>query len=73
MQICPDGYYGSKILNKCILCDSRCSICTGQSNNTCTSCKVDDNNITHYLVYSTTICSNVCPDGQYADNFNFKC
>ncbi len=74
MEFCPDGYYGKKIDNHCHACDSRCSLCIGSGNKKCTECQIDPStNKTNFLFFGTTICSDVCPDGQYANSSDFKC
>lgn len=73
LQLCPDGYYGQKSNNTCLKCDSRCELCTGPSNSTCSVCKTDSNSVMHYLVYGSSICSDTCPPGQFADSSSFKC
>jgi hypothetical protein len=76
LQICPDSYYGKKSNNQCTSCDNRCTLCTGPLNDTCLSCQsiiVNSLSVPHYLIYGTTICSDTCPNGQYANNSLNKC
>ena len=73
LQVCPKGYYGDKQLNLCKFCDSRCASCFDAGNGSCLTCKVNNNSVTHYLIYNTVICSDGCPDGQYANATSFRC
>lgn len=74
LMTCPVGYYPNTLTFTCTLCDSRCSSCTGPSNDSCSACKVDNNNIIHYLVANTTTCTDRCDDNRfYANATTFKC
>lgn len=71
---CPVGYYPNPQTFTCDLCDSRCASCTGPSNDSCTSCQKDSNNVPYYLVADSTNCSNVCTDAKtYANSTTYKC
>lgn len=57
-------------------CDARCLECTAGGNDTCSSCQaitINSASVPHYLIYGTTICSDGCPDGQYANSTSKKC
>ena len=72
LQICPDGYYGSPILNECVPCDDACLTCFGPTNLKCRSCK-SFNGTDYFLSYGTTECIQVCLPGQYSNLTVHKC
>lgn len=49
-------------------CDLSCSICTGPSNNNCSSCKSS-----YFLQPSSTICLSTCPTAYYKNTVSNVC
>jgi hypothetical protein len=61
---CPAGQFiDTTKVNKCSLCATGCALCTVNSV-TCTKC-TNAGNVIYYLTFGLSICSTVCPDGQY--------
>ena len=73
---CPNGMYGAKTNNTCVICHPACSLCFGPNTEQCYSCKPDTSGSPtsyYYLSFATTYCVQVCPYGQYAVNGSYTC
>lgn len=73
---CPNGYYGEKTNNTCVLCHSACALCYGPSTDQCYTCRPDATTTPatpYYLSYGTNYCTTVCPYGQYANDTSSAC
>jgi len=73
---CPVGQYGNLTNFQCLSCANGCSSCSGGSLFTCLSCKNDlfnGNSTDFFLIYGTTTCNPICPNGQYSNSSSFKC
>jgi proprotein convertase subtilisin/kexin type 5 len=59
------SYFYRQYTNLCVLCDYRCMKCFGPSNLNCTLC------VNHYYKWTNaTVCSSMCPTGQYQMNIS---
>ncbi|KAL4506318.1 hypothetical protein ABPG73_017052 [Tetrahymena malaccensis] len=53
---CPKGYYKDYQQQSCLLCDTKCSACTGSSPTECSSCNLG------YELNGTTCISHICDE-----------
>jgi proprotein convertase subtilisin/kexin type 5 len=71
---CGEGSFGKVSGYLCQPCATGCKACTGPTASECSSCKMDPLSSTqYYLVYSSSICSQSCPSGQYSNNTSNRC
>jgi hypothetical protein len=59
-----------------VTCNPACSLCFGASTSQCYGCRPDTTVLPvgyYYLEYGSTVCSTVCPYGEYAVNGSFSC
>ena len=70
---CPLGKYGRVTDYTCVTCADGCLSCFGSAISQCHNCTVATTTNKFYLVYGSTICIEVCPDGQYQNVTDFTC
>ena len=62
---CPDGTYGDDSSNTCLPCDITCLKCSAAGPSACSVCG-NNGTADFFLVYGSSNCSDVCPDGQFS-------
>jgi proprotein convertase subtilisin/kexin type 5 len=70
---CPSNQFGQLSNYHCVACTDGCATCFGAGLSSCYSCGVSSGSVNYYLIYGTDICSQTCPDGQYANSTSFLC
>ena len=69
---CPDGFWGDNSTLRCLPCNTDpipCKTCDAGTSSNCTSCYIGI--FLSPMNYGS--CLEVCPDGSYADNSDWKC
>jgi hypothetical protein len=66
---CSAGYSSNGLTNKCVQCNPKCSTCTQDSKDKCTSCS--DPKL--FLLSDQYDCVAICPDGFYPDTVTKRC
>ena len=66
--ICPAGYYPDPTTSQCTPCSAACAICFDSTETNCTACTSG-----YYLSPNSTVCSQSCPTGYWADATTHTC
>lgn len=73
---CPLHQFGHLGSFTCVACAVGCDTCFGSTVNDCYTCTaglVSAVMTNFYLIYSSSTCSQTCPNGQYSNATSYKC
>ena len=70
---CPLSEYGRVSDYTCQPCAGGCLSCFGNALTQCYNCTTDSGATPYFLVYSSTICTATCPNGQYKNTTSSTC